>query len=106
MYLVGARFGDLDSANAALIELRGSVAVAPGDLGLRLLGSLRYEQPAKGHVVAGRFEPDDVPAVISIMERHGGEIVFRRAEWRLPRQPSIRGGGSCARCQRLTRLRR
>jgi hypothetical protein len=103
MYLVGARFGDLDSANAALVELRGSVAVAPQDLGLRQLGSVRYEQPARGHIVAGRFEPDDVAAVIAIMQRHGGEIVFRRAEWRMPRAPSTRGG-SCARCQRLTRL--
>ena len=106
MYLVGGRFDDVASANAVLHELRERIQVEVGDLGLRPLGSLRYEQPAKGHVVAGRFEPDDVPAVISIMERHGGEIVFRRAEWRLPRQPSIRGGGSCARCQRLTRLRR
>lgn len=106
MYLVGARFGDLDSANAALVELRGSVAVAPGDLGLRQLGSVRYEQPAQGHVVAGRFESEAVAAVVSIMERHGGEIVFRRAEWRLPPSQSARAGGSCARCQHLTGPRR
>jgi hypothetical protein len=105
MYLVGARFGDLDSANAALVELRGSVAVAPQDLGLRQLGSLRYEQPVRGHVVAGRFESNEVAAVIAIMQRHGGEIVFRHAEWRTPRAPATRGGGSCARCQRLTRVR-
>lgn len=77
MYLVGARFGDLGSANAALVELRGSVEVAPSDLGLRQLGSLRYEQPVRGHVVAGRFASDDVAAVLEIMQRHGGEIVFR-----------------------------
>jgi hypothetical protein len=106
MYLVGARFGDFESANAALVELRDRVAVAPHDVGVRQLGSLRYERPARGHVVAGRFEPDDVAAVIAILERHGGEIVFRRADWRLvPRAPSSRGGGSGARCQRLSRLR-
>jgi hypothetical protein len=105
MYLVGARFGDPISANAALAELRGSVAVAPQDLGLRQLGSLAYERPVQGHVVAGRFESGDVPVVIAILERHGGEIVFRRAEWRAPRPSSARGGGSCARCQRLTGLR-
>ena len=105
MYLVGARFGDLESANAALFDLRASVAVARQDLGLRQLGSLRYEQPVRGHVVAGRFAADDVAAVIAILERHGGEIVFRRAEWRSPGPSPARGGGSYARCQRLTGLR-
>jgi hypothetical protein len=107
MYLVGARFGDLESANAALVELRERVAVPPQDVGLQQLGSVHYERPVRGHVLAGRFEPDDVAAVIVILERHGGEIVFRRAEWRAaPRAPSSQGGGSCARCQGLSRLHR
>src|SRR5438552_2610168 len=77
MYLVGARFGDAGSANHALGELRHRIAVAPDDLGVRPLGSLRYERPAVGVVVAGRFELADVDSVVAIMERHGGEIVFR-----------------------------
>ena len=101
MYLVGARFSRLARARAALEELRERIAVAPGDLGLRPLGSVRYEQPARGVVVAGRFVASDVDAVVAILERHGGEIVFRRADWRLParRFPSRTGGGT-ARCQR------
>jgi len=106
MYLVGARFGDAGSANHALGELRHRIAVAPDDLGVRPLGSLRYERPAVGVVVAGRFELADVDSVVEIMERHGGEIVFRRAEWRHPRQSASRGDRSCARCQRLTGLRK
>jgi hypothetical protein len=106
MYLVGARFADPASANVAMRELRDRVATAPGDLGLRPLGSLRYERPTVGVVVAGRFELDDVDSVVAIMERHGGEVVFRRAEWRHPRPPASRSDRSCARCQRLTGLRR
>jgi hypothetical protein len=105
MYLVGARFRDAGTANDALGELRDRIAVEPGDLGARPLGSLRYEHPAVGVVVAGRFEPADVEAVISIMERHGGEIVFRRTEWRHPRTVGSRGERSPARCKRLTGLR-
>jgi hypothetical protein len=106
MYLVGARFGDAGSADNALGELRDRIAIAPGDLGVRPLGSLRYEHPAVGVVVAGRFELGDVESVVSIMQRHGGEIVFRRAEWRHPRPPASRGDRTCVRCQRLTGLRR
>jgi hypothetical protein len=106
MYLVGARFGEAESANAALEELRGEIVVAPGDLGARPLGSLRYERPAVGVVVAGRFELADVDAVVRILERHGGEIVFRRAEWRHPRPAPSRSDRTCSRCQRLTGLRR
>ena len=106
MHLVGARFADRESANATIEELRDRIPVEPGDLGLRPLGSLRYEQPIQGLVVAGRFEPEDVEAVVRIMQRHGGEIVFRRAEWRSP-HPRARGSERTgARCQRLTGLRR
>lgn len=88
MYLVGARFDELDSARAALFELRRRLRVDGDDIGLRPLGSLRYEQPARGLVVAGRFPPDHVDAVIDIMHSHGGEIVFKRADWRTPRPTS------------------
>ena len=106
MYLVGARFDDLGAAESALAELRQRVLVDAADLGLRPLGSLRYEQPESGLVVAGRFQPDDVDGVVEIMERNGGEIVFRRAEWRFPRprlRSSDRGSG---RSTWLSRLRK
>jgi hypothetical protein len=106
MYLVGARFSNAGSANVAVTELGDRIEVAPGDLGVRPLGSLRYERPAVGVVVAGRFAFADVDSVVSIMERHGGEVVFRRAEWRHPRPAASRSDRSCARCQRLTALRR
>jgi hypothetical protein len=106
MYLVGARFDDLERANAAIAELRLSIRVEPGEIGLRPLGSLRYDEPATGLVVAGRFGSRDVPAVVEIVERHGGEIVFQRAEWRRPRPLSVGSERGRARCQRLTRLGR
>ena len=93
MYLVGARFDELDSARAALFELRRRLRVDGDDVGLRPLGSLRYEQPARGLVVAGRFPPDHVDAVVDIMHSHGGEIVFKRTEWR-NRRPASRGEGA------------
>jgi hypothetical protein len=106
MYLVGARFDDLEAANAAIVELRQRIRVEPGEIGLRPLGSLRYDEPARGLVVAGRFGYRDVPAVIEIIDRHGGEIVFKRAEWRRPRPLSAGTERACARCRRLTRLGR
>lgn len=105
MYLVGARFGDLDSARAAHAALRAEFEVGPGDLGLHPLGSVRYEEPARGLVVAGRFAFGDVNAVVRLMQRHGGEIVFRRPEWR--GRPAGSGSDrSGNRCQQLSRLRR
>ena len=106
MHLVGARFDDLTGARAALLELRERLEPEDGDLGLRPLGSLRYEEPAKGLVVAGRFEHEDVDGVVEIMHRHGGEIVFKRAEWRTPRPHSRSSDRDSGRCNRLSRLRR
>ena len=106
MYLVGARFDDLERANAAIAELRQRVGVEPGEIGLRPLGSLSYDEPARGLIVAGRFGPRDVPAVLEIVDRHRGEIVFKRAEWRRPRPISVGSERSGARCSRLTRLGR
>ena len=102
MYLVGARFESIEAANAAIAELRQQIPVEPGEIGLRPLGSVRYEEPARGLVVAGRFDHQDVDAVLEIMSRHGGEIVFKRAEWRRPRPVSGSSERSCSRCQRLT----
>ena len=106
MYLVGARFDQLTGAEAALLELRERLELDDADLGLRPLGSLRYEEPAKGLVVAGRFEHEDVDGVVEIMHRHGGEIVFKRPEWRTPRPHSRGSDRACSRCELLTRRRR
>jgi hypothetical protein len=106
MYLVGARFDNADAANAALDELRDQIEVEEDDVGLRPLGSLRYEEPDRGLVLAGRFGQDDVDRVVAIMNGHGGEIVFKRAEWRLPRPLSRAGERAGARCAWLSRLRR
>jgi len=103
MFLIGARFELLGAANAALEELRHAVQVESGDLGLRPLGSLRYEKPAEGLVVAGRFRSGDVERVTEILEGHGGEIVFKRAEWRTPRPVGRASERACARCLRFTR---
>ena len=102
MYLVGARFESIEAANAAISELREQIPVEPGEIGLRPLGSLRYDEPARGVVVAGRFGHRDVAAVLEIMDRHGGEIVFKRAEWRRPRPVAVGSERNCSRCQRLT----
>jgi len=106
MYLVGARFDDLVAARAALFELRALVQLEDEDVGLRPLGSLRYEQPARGLVLAGRFQLTDVDGVVEIMHRHGGEIVFKRPEWRTPRPHSRGSDRACSRCELLTRRRR
>ena len=106
MYLVGARFTAARSAEAAVQELRDAIAVRPGDLSLQPLGSVRYERPASGVVVAGRFASGDVDAVVEILERHRGEVVFRKEDWREPRPPASRPDRARARCQRVTGLRR
>lgn len=80
MHFVGARFADLQTASTALGEIRASVAVGPGDLAVRPLGSTRYDVPSADIVLAGRFEPDDVEAVVGILEAHGGAILARRPE--------------------------
>jgi len=105
MYLVGARFDDLSGAQAALLELRDRLEPDDADLGLRPLGSLRYEEPAAGTVVAGRFQHHDVDGVVEIMRRHGGEIVFKRAEWRTPHPHSRSSERGSGRCCWLSRLR-
>jgi len=94
MHFVGARFANLQMASSALGELRANVAVAPGDLAVRPLGSTRYDVPSDDIVVAGRFEPDDVDAVIGILEACGGAILARQPEGRALQeiaQPSAPG---------------
>ena len=80
MHFVGARFADLPAASRALGEIRANVAVEPDDLAVRPLGSTRYDVPSDDILLAGRFEPDDVEAVVGILEAHGGAILARRPE--------------------------
>ena len=80
MHFVGARFADLPAASRALGEIRASVPVEPGDLAVRPLGSTRYDVPSDDILLAGRFEPADVEAVVGILESHGGAILARRPE--------------------------
>lgn len=84
MHLIGARFEHLEPATAALREIRARVGVEAGDVALRPLGSTRYEEPAKGYVLAGRFSASDVAPVIDIVERRGGAIVARRVDRAAP----------------------
>jgi hypothetical protein len=106
MYLVGARFEEMRAAEAALVELREWPGVEDRDVALRPLGSLRYEQPSEYHVVAGQFQQADVAGVVEIMNRHGGQIVFKRAEWRTPRPLSRGSNRAGGRCVSFSRLRR
>jgi hypothetical protein len=92
MHIVGARFADLDSANAALGEIRASVAVPRGDVAVRPLGSTRYEAPAADFLLAGRFPEGDVDAVLGIVLQHGGTLLSKRVDW--PRSTITGGAGT------------
>jgi hypothetical protein len=80
MHLMGARFDTLAAASAALHDVRAAATVAPGDVAVKPLGSIRYEVPSTGFVLGGRFADDDVPAVIRIAEAHGGRIIECRPD--------------------------
>lgn len=80
MHVIGARFANLESANAALSEIRASVAIPRADVAVRALGSTRYEQPASGFILAGRFPGVEVERVLGIVERNGGTVLTRHVE--------------------------
>ena len=80
MYVVGARFANLESANAALGAIRASVPVPLADAAVRPLGSTRYEEPASGFLLAGRFPAAELDRVLGIFELHGGMLLSRRIE--------------------------
>ena len=89
MILVGARFRALAGARAALRAVRASVRVVPGDVGVRPLGTTRYDSPIEDFLLAGRFEPGDVESVIRILHAHGG-----RGRRSAPRQLAGRDVGA------------
>ncbi len=80
MHVVGARFANLESANAALGDIRASVAIPRSDVAVRPLGSTRYEEPPSGFVLAGRFPPVEVARVLGIVERYGGTLLSKHVE--------------------------
>jgi hypothetical protein len=80
MHVVGARFANLESANAALGDIRASVSIPRADVAVRPLGSTRYEEPASDFLLAGRFPTTEVARVLGIVERHGGTLLSRRIE--------------------------
>jgi hypothetical protein len=80
MHVVGARFANLESANAALSEIRSSVPIPRADVAVRPLGSTRYEQPASGFVLAGRFPAVEVERVLGIVKLNGGTLLSRHVE--------------------------
>jgi len=90
MHVVGARFADLGSANAALGEIRARVGIAGGDVAVRPLGSTRYDEPVAAFLLAGRFPAAEVDRVIGIVEQHGGTVLSRSIEWP---HPSLTGTG-------------
>lgn len=94
MHVIGARFGHLEPAIAALGEIRARLAAGSGDVALRRLGSTRYEAPEDGFVLAGRFAPEDVDPVVSAVERFGGVVIARRVE--RPKLSLTRGGAAQA----------
>ncbi|HXG25884.1 MAG TPA: hypothetical protein VNL94_03410 [Candidatus Binatia bacterium] len=80
MYVLGARFSTLAAASAALLAIRASVTVAPGDVAVRLLGSTQYEHPVNDFLLAGRFADPHVDVVVAIVREHGGRVIERRQE--------------------------
>jgi len=93
MHIVGARFANLESANAALAEIRACVAIPREDVAVRPLGSTRYEEPVADFLLAGRFPAGEVDRALGIVEHHGGAILGRRIE--LP-HPSLAATGGTA----------
>lgn len=91
MDVIGARFANLKSANAALGQIRASVAIPLADAAVRPLGSTRYEEPASGFLLAGRFPAVEIERVLGIVEVHGGTLLTRRVE---RPQPALTGSSA------------
>jgi len=96
MHVLGARFRTASAASAALLAIRASVAVAPGDSGVRPLGSTRYEEASEDYLLAGRFADEDVAKVTEIVEAEGGRIIEQRRELLRPAATARLGRGAQA----------
>jgi hypothetical protein len=91
MHVIGARFADLESALAAMGEIRGRVPVDPSEVGVRALGSTHYEKPAWGFILAGRFAPAVVDAVLAIVQGRGGSVLTHYVERSHPSLTRVAG---------------
>jgi hypothetical protein len=80
MLVIGARFRTLAAARAALRAVRASVAVPPGDVAVRALGSTRYDAPEDQFLLAGRFDPADAAEITAIVHSQGGRVIERRSD--------------------------
>jgi hypothetical protein len=82
MDVIGARFAELSAATDTREAILASVAVPPGDVAIRPLGTTRYEEPVEAFLLAGRFASASAPTVVRLIREHGGTILSRRTEWR------------------------
>jgi hypothetical protein len=89
MLVIGARFRTFGAARAALRAVRSSIAVAAGDVAVRALGSTRYDAPEEHFLLAGRFEPEDAPAVTAIVHSQGGKVIERRTDSPISTSPRL-----------------
>lgn len=77
---IGARFEDREVAVAAMQSLRDRFGLGISDIEVQALGSTRYEQPASGTLLAGRFSSTVGDEVVTMIRAGGGEIIERRFE--------------------------
>ena len=80
MHVLGARFATLEAAGSALREIHATVDVPAVDVGVRPLGSTRYDAPATEYLLAGRFDDAQIDAAATVVERHGGVLFTLRSE--------------------------
>jgi hypothetical protein len=76
MRWIGARFRDRSEANHALADLRAALDLGMNDAAVAALGSTSYEGPRTSEMLlGGRFREDRIDLVLSLIARHGGEVV-------------------------------
>jgi hypothetical protein len=80
MHVLGARFATLEAAGSALRDIRATVDVPAADVGVRPLGTTRYDAPVNEYLLAGRFADDVIDAAATAVERHGGVLFTLRSE--------------------------
>ena len=77
MRTIGARFDDEQCAQEALAALRERDDLAGAGLMLAPLGSVAGPAEAR-LLLTGQFADDALPDVVSMIERHGGDLVADR----------------------------
>lgn len=80
MRIVAARFPSLGVAQAVLADL-GRCGLRGEDAAVRLLGSTDYrDPPGSPAILAGRFWSQEVPKVVELITRRGGEVMLDEDE--------------------------